>query len=188
MMKLETASNIAVIIAAGAVAGTALYSHVFRPSSTDPSAQATFAQQYKGKRVPLPGLDAGPGVATLVLFVSKNCHFCAESVPFYQRLAAVRTASSGHLRMIAAVPQAIETEAEAKEYFSERGIALDGARPAPFRAIGLVATPTLALVGSAGVITDVWTGKLAPDKETEVMARIGTICRECTPEGSAAKP
>jgi hypothetical protein len=127
-------------------------------------------------------------VATLVLFVSKDCHFCAASVPFYQRLAAVRSASSGHLKMVAAVPQATETESDARGYFSGHGIALDGAQPTPFRAIGLIATPTLALVGSNGIITDVWTGKLPPDKEAEVIRRVGAVCRECNPEGGSSKP
>lgn len=189
MKPLDIASNIAVIVAASAVAATAIYNHVAaRQTSAGAVSASTFTQQYKGKRVPLPGLEAGSGVTTLVLFVSKTCHFCEESAPFYRRLAAVRSASSGRFRMVAAVPQATETGAEAKTYFAERGITLDGAQPAPFRAIGLAATPTLALVSGSGIITDVWTGKLAPDKETEVIGRIEAMCRDCAREGRGVKP
>jgi hypothetical protein len=179
MSPLEKASNIAVIIAAGAIAVTAVYDRVVRPVPFGATPSDTFAKQYKGKPMPLPGFQQGMAPATLVLFVSKNCHFCAESVPFYQRLAAVRSASSGRLRIIASVPQALETEAEAREYFSEKEITLDGAQPAPFRLIGVTATPTLALVGDRGIVTDVWVGKLPPEKEQEVVSRIAAICGGC---------
>jgi len=188
MKLVETASNIAVIIAAGAVAVTVIYDHVARPTFGGALAENAFSQQYKGKQAPVPGLGPSPGATTLVLFVSKTCHFCEESVPFYQRLAVVRSASSGHLKLVAAVPQAIETEAEANTYFADRGIALDAARPTSFRTIGMAATPTLALVDDRGIITDVWTGKLAPAEEAAVIGRIEAICHDCTKAGSAVKP
>ena len=178
---LEKVSNIAVILAACAVAATAVYDRAARPGPPGASLPGgTFTQQYKGKSIPLEGFQ--PGAATVVLFVSKDCRFCAASAPFYQRLAAMRSASSGRLRIVASVPRATETEEEARAYFSARGIALDWARPAPFRLIGVSSTPTLALVSSKGIVTDVWIGKLVSAKEAEVIRRISAECNGCIRE------
>ena len=186
MRLLEKTSNIAVIVAACAVAANALYDRVANPAVSSAAPQDTFARHYKGKPIPLAGFQRG--AATVVLFVSKNCHFCAESAPFYQRLATMRSASSGRLRIVASVPQALETEEDAKGYFSGRGITLDAAQPAPFHKIGVMGTPTLALVSIKGLVTDVWTGKLATDKEDEVIRRISAECSGCVREGSGGQP
>lgn len=175
-------------MAAGVVAVTAVYDRATRPEPLGMRPANSFAYRHLGKRLPLPGFQPRDAVATIVLFVSKNCTFCTESVPFYQRLAAVRSASSGRLRMVAAVPQATETAVEARTYFAQRGIILDEALPAPFRAIGLMATPTLILVGHDGIITDVWTGKLTTDNEAGVLGRIQTVCSKGFPIGARSGP
>ena len=182
---LETASSLAVIVAALAVTATAIYDHVLRPNLRGAVA-VTFAEQYKGKRLPIPAIGPQPGTTRLVLFVSKTCHFCEESVPFYQRLAAMRSVSSGHFKMIAAVPPATETEAEARERLNEHGISLDDAQLVPFRAIGVNGTPTLVLVDGDAIIRDVWVGKLGPEKEAEVVERIQASC-ECLGAGAGKR-
>lgn len=184
MKLLEVASNVAVIIAAGAIAVTSIYGHVARPKSGGATSAMVFSERYKSKRIPLPRIETGTGVTTLVLFVSSSCHFCEESMPFYRRLADMRSGSAGRFKTVAAVPQAVETEAGARAYFSERGLAVDEAQRAPFRAIGVTATPTLALVGSDGIVVDVWTGKLPPSQEAEVVKRIEDTCHGCSPAGS----
>lgn len=103
-------------------------------------------------------------------------------MPFYRRLAAIRTASQGRLRVLAIAPKASETELETKAHFSEQGIALDGAQAISFSAIGVLGTPTVALVGSDGAVVAVWTGKLPQEKETQMVERIFAVCRGCIRE------
>ena len=187
MKLLEIASNVAIILAAGAVGVTVIYDRVVSPERFGEAPANTFAKQYEGKRLPLPGFQPGVTTTTVVLFVSKSCHVCAESVPFYRQIAAMRSTSSDRIRIVAAVPQAIETEAEARTYFSDRGILLDQAIPVPFRAIGLMATPTVALVGSDSIVRDVWVGKLTPDKEAEALGRIEAVCCGLITNSSGAR-
>jgi hypothetical protein len=41
-----------------------------------------------------------------------------------------------------------------------------------FPKLGIDATPTLLLVNQEGVVSQVWIGKLTPEKETEVLSQI----------------
>jgi hypothetical protein len=176
MNRLEKASNIAVIIAATVVAVTTIYGRLRPPAAGVATEQ--FAKQYTGKPLPLPGIQ-GAAVTTLVLFASVNCHYCAESVPFYRRLAELRSGSSGQLRLVTAFPQARQTADETARYFSEKGITLDAVEPIAFPAIGVNGTPTLALVDRSGTVKAVWVGKLSAEKEAEVLLQIHSMCRDC---------
>src|SRR5690242_18632124 len=43
-----------------------------------------------GRSVELPDVDWGGAGLTVVLDLSPTCHFCNDSMPFYQKLVAVR--------------------------------------------------------------------------------------------------
>jgi hypothetical protein len=107
-------------------------------------------------------------------------------MPFYRRLAALRSAPGEHMRIVAFVPQARETTEDARTYFTAQGLTADRIQPALFPAIGITGTPTLALVDSRGIVKDVWTGKLPPEEENEVVKRIGSQCPQCAAGGENA--
>ena len=49
---------------------------------------------------------------------------------------------------------------------------MDDVRQVPLNTLGVRGTPTLLLVNDAGVVTDVWVGKLEPDQQTQVLAAL----------------
>src|SRR5262245_36452300 len=74
------------LIAGGVAIGWAL----FAPS---PSRTAQDVQRYhKGDSAPLViGYDYYASPVTVLIFLSTHCRFCKDSIPFYQRLAALPT-------------------------------------------------------------------------------------------------
>jgi hypothetical protein len=71
--------------------------------------------------------------------------------------------------MLAVLPQ---PATEARKYFSNAGVRVDDVRQVPLNTLGIRETPTLLLVNDAGVVTEVWAGKLEPSQETQVLATL----------------
>jgi hypothetical protein len=130
----------------------------------------------KTLEAPLPA-NADPAV-TVVLFVSKNCHFCSESMPFYRRLAALRVQGPGGLKLLAVTPAERETREDAVKYFADRDVALDGAGTLSFASLGVSGTPTIALLDHSKRVLSVWTGKLPSGTESQVISAIRALCHE----------
>jgi thioredoxin-related protein len=114
----------------------------------------------------LPDVDWKASDQTLVLVLSTTCHFCTESTPFYKQVIQKR---KGRTRLIAVLPQSVEA---GRKYLADLGIAVDDVRQAPPSSLGVQGTPTLLLVNKDGVITSSWRGKLRPEKELEVIAKL----------------
>jgi hypothetical protein len=58
------------------------------------------------------------------------------------------------------------------KYLADLGIAVDDVRQARLTSLGIRGTPTLLLVNKDGVVRSSWVGRLRPEKELEVMARL----------------
>lgn len=117
-----------------------------------------------GKEVPLYGIDWSANETTVVLYISTTCRYCDESKDFYQRLSTDKS-----VRIIAVLPQSTD---EASKYLETHNIKVDQVLNSSLREIGVTATPTLLLVNGVGNVTDSWRGKLSPDKEAEVLAKL----------------
>ena len=63
-----------------------------------PPAQATLV----GQTITLHGVHFAPQSKTLILTISTTCHFCKDSEPFYQELAAQ---NKGPIKIVAVLPQ-----------------------------------------------------------------------------------
>jgi hypothetical protein len=100
--------------------------------------------------------------------LSKNCHYCTESGPFYRRLVQ-QAATNDHNRVIAAFPQDVTA---GRDYLTSLDISIDEIMQVSPVDVGTRATPTLVLVDNHGVVKDVWVGKLSSEKEAEVLARL----------------
>ena len=68
--------------------------------------------------------------------------------------------------MVAVLPQ---TTSEAQAYLTSQGVHVNEVKQATLNSIGVRGTPTLLLVDKAGVVTNVWVGKLQPDQEAQVL-------------------
>ncbi len=119
-----------------------------------------------GKPIPIDGLDV-QNKRSLVLYLSTKCRYCTESAPFYKRL--LEENKSKGISVVAVLPQSVE---ESREYLKEHGVQIDEIKQSSLQSIGVRATPTILLTDESGVVTDSWVGKLQPDREEQVIAKL----------------
>jgi hypothetical protein len=168
--KVEVAANLCIIVTAVLLCGILVKPYILpvpilpAPSSDGPT--EIRGEIKRGDKVTVSGIDWRKSQKTLLLALSTACHFCTESSPFYRRLVNERTST----RLVALVPQA---EEEGRAYLRSVGVGIDEVRHVTFKGLGLTGTPTLLLVDENGVVSDVWVGALTPNKEEEVISRLG---------------
>ncbi len=160
--KIELLTNLAIIVVAVLI-GTLFVRKYLVSGDVRAAPQVT-----AGTKVSLPDIDWGKNKQTLLLVLSKGCHFCSESASFYQRLVHEKQ-EHGDFQIIAVLPQ---SPSDSKEYLSKLSVSVDDIRQAPLKSIGIKGTPTLISVNNAGVVINSWTGKLSDDKESEVLAQL----------------
>lgn len=137
-------------------------------SPTPPKSVAVDSPQIKpGAKLSLADMDWTKSGQTLLLILSTNCRYCAESAPFYQRLAQQK-AGRNNIRLVAVLPQSI---GEGQKYLSDHSISVDEVRQSPPLAAYANATPALVLIDRTGSVVESWVGKLPPQKEAEVLDR-----------------
>ena len=153
------------ILAVALLLAMVLVKYYLLPNTREPSAGP---QLRAGMSLSLPNLDWKTDQQTVLLVLSKNCHYCTESGPFYRRLVQ-QAATNNHNRVIAAFPQDVTT---GRNYLTSLDISIDEIMQVSPVSVGTPATPTLVLLDNRGVIKDVWVGKLSSEKEAEVLARL----------------
>ena len=161
--KIEVGANVAIIVLA-LLLGTLLVRRYLLPQTPNPGPVAN-ARIRPGTKLSVPGADWTRNERTLLMVLSTTCHFCTDSAPFYQRLAR----GHGATHLVAVMPQPI---GEAQNYLSEHGISVDEIRQADPEAIGVRGTPTLILLDGTSSVLETWDGKLPPEKESEILARL----------------
>jgi thioredoxin-related protein len=162
--RIELIANIAIIVVAILLGGVLFNRYLL---SASPKAEAVERTPIKpGMKLSLSGVDWARGDKTLLLVLSTNCRYCAESVSFYQQLAQQKT-ERNDVRLIAILPQSAD---EAQKYLNEHGITVDEVRQAAPGAAYAKATPTLIMVDRTGSVIESWVGKLPPEKEAEVLS------------------
>lgn len=114
----------------------------------------------------LAGVNWSANGRTVVLALSTYCHFCTESAPFFRRM---RESVGKDVKLVGVFPQPI---AAAESSLKREGVRLDQVMQVSLDRIGVTGTPTMLLVNSNGIVTQTWVGKLAPEKEAEVLKTI----------------
>ena len=172
---IETLANLCIVIVAllgAAVLARQLIAREPVPAAAStarprPSGQAAgAAAPVKGAPFSLPGVDWTKQDQTLVLVLSSTCHFCTESAPFYQRLVT-EARRNRNTRLIAVLPQPTE---DGIRYLKQVGVSIDEVLQAPLSTLGTRGTPTLILVDKRGEVKNTWIGRLAAERESEVLA------------------
>jgi len=105
----------------------------------------------RGSRVSLPAIDWAQPNPTLILALSKDCHYCSASAPFYSLLLQI--ARGRGVRLIVLSPQPVP---DVKGWLDSLYVYPAEIRRSKLRPIGITATPTLLLANEVGVVTDVW--------------------------------
>jgi len=156
--KIETMMNIVVIVLGVVVGSVFLKDHFFSPASQPESIKVG------DKLANVKGWDWAAHDQTLVLGLKKGCHFCEDSAPFYQRLAA--QPQHGGLTIVAVFP---DTADEVKGVVQSEALRIPALAGVPLESLKISATPTLLLVDKNGTVENAWIGMLSPRQEREVM-------------------
>lgn len=117
----------------------------------------------------LDGWDWGAHEQTLVLVLKKGCHFCEDSMPFYQRLLAAHKQDSSSTAVVAAFPDAADV---VKEVVQSQGLDLPALAEVRLEDLKASGTPTLLFVDQRGTVLKAWIGMLSPRQELEVMTAL----------------
>lgn len=158
--KIEVAANVAIIIVACLV--VVLFIKNYRNQNSGQPHPIT-----AGTRFALTSIDWAAHSRNIVLALSTSCHFCNESAGFYREL--VKECQARGIPTTAVLPQSVS---EAQAYLSNEGVTVNQVRQASLPSLEITGTPTLLLINDAGKVEYVWYGKLAPDEEKDVLAKL----------------
>jgi hypothetical protein len=164
--RAELAANIAIIIVASVLCVALV--KTFLLSAAPPRPAPALTTISRGARLLVPDVDWSQHQRHVVLVLQKGCHFCSESAPFYRELWGA-VGGRKDVDLIAVLPQ---DEATSTEYLKGLGVSVNEVRRSDLSSVGVSGTPTLFLTDGEGVVTDVWVGKLSPEKEQEVLKRL----------------
>ena len=164
--RAELFANIAIIIVAILLSVVLVKRFVL--DRNEPANPVAANQLASGDRVPLEGIEWLKNGHTILLVLQKECRYCTESAPFYQRLIT-ETANRADVKLIALFPQ---TVTEGKQYLDEIGVNISDVRQVSPKQVKVSGTPTLILVNESGVAVDIWKGKLPPEAESQVLRKL----------------
>lgn len=170
--KVEVVANVAVILLAVVIGSVYLKDRFSTPGPTSNEVKA-------GDRLPhLDGWDWGAHDRSLVLVLKKGCHFCEDSAPFYQRLAAKQQEDRSNAAVVAVFPDPADA---VKEVVQSEGLGIHALAGVPLETLKVSGTPSMLLVDRSGTVLNAWIGMLSPRQEVEVMNAVacsGERCRE----------
>ena len=81
----------------------------------------------------------------------------------------MRETSGANLQIVAALPQSTTA---GKEYLQKLNVPVSEIKQVSFDEINVSGTPTLILLDNEGKVINYWVGKLPPEKEGEVLAKL----------------
>ena len=120
-----------------------------------------------GAKVDVPDVNWNSNRRTLIIYTSKACHFCTESMPFYKELAQKQVEIKTKIVVVSS-----NTVEASKGYFKEHGVDFLEVRRAFLVSIGVRGTPTLLLVNEKGEVLNSWIGRLSKEREREVISKL----------------
>lgn len=165
--KIEVFTNIAIILVA-LILGIVLVKKFLFTDSPKNSPKETVAV---GKKINFDQIDWASNNHTLLLILSKDCHFCSESMPFYQKLTQ-EISHNPAVRISAVFPQDTQT---AKSYLDSNQLRIDQLYQADPPAFGVGGTPTMLLINNQGQVEETWFGKLTEDEQQKVLKRLNLL-------------
>ena len=165
--KVQLLAHLATILIA-ILLGIAVTEQYFLAKQTRYPEPTPFVALRAGARLAVPGIDWTKNDRTLLMALSRGCHFCSASAPFYKKLTQELSARKD-VGMVAAFPQPVD---EAQNYLSTLGVSISDVRQLRLDSLGVLGTPTLILVNREGVVINAWRGQLPPDKEEEVLNQL----------------
>lgn len=170
--SLEVVANILIVIVA-VLCLFLLWQKYFR---AQPPSQTTEQSSRPAPKVPPVGstvsgvdVDWSKNKKNVLLVLQVGCRFCSESADFYQTL--IQQTKDKGVSVLAVLPQSKE---EARKYLDNLQLSNLDTKQAAMSTLDVSGTPTLIVTDDKGQITNVWVGKLAPEKQNEVLSLLSS--------------
>jgi len=155
---LDVVTTLAIITVCALLAYTLLHNR--QPS---PATSASL----KGMQLPvLTEYDWNANPRTLALAIRKGCHFCEESLPFYEHLSELQAEHKLRAHILVITP---DEAAVAQEMLRTARINADSATGEQLDQLHVTGTPTIMLVDTHGRIQQAWIGKQTPKGEEQII-------------------
>jgi thioredoxin-related protein len=165
-VRLETVTNIATIATCAVVCFAFLGRGLINP----PAYPQTKPAYKAGDTIRIENVDTKGAPNTLLMFVRSGCHYCTESMGFYEHLADSAEHWKGTFRLVALTP---EDESVTANYLDEHSVAVDAVVQIQTNATQFSGTPTLVLVDKDGKVREAWQGQLPVKQESRVLEALG---------------
>lgn len=169
---IEVAANILIVVVA-VLCLVVIWQKYFR---TQPQPQQTEQANRPAMKVPTVGsmvsavdVDWSKHKKNVLLVLQVGCRFCSESAGFYKTLIE-QTKDKG-VSVLAVLPQSKE---EARKYLDDLQLSNLDTKQAAMKTLDVSGTPTLIVTDDKGQITNVWIGKLPPEKQNEVLSLLSS--------------
>ncbi len=127
-----------------------------------------------GARLEVDDIDWSESEQTYVLALNKTCAFCKVSAPLYRRLVEESAQREG-VRVIALLPHPV---GESVQYLDGLGIKASEVRDVRFDSLGIMNTPTIMLVNKAGIVTNMWVGRIPKNSEDTLFKRMPEVVQK----------
>lgn len=167
---VEVIANVLIVVVA-VLCLFLLWQKYFRtqPSQTTESNRPAPKVPVVGSKVSGVDVDWSRNKKNVLLVLQVGCRFCSESAGFYQTLMQ-QTKDKG-VSVLAVLPQ---TKEEARKYLDDLQLSNLDTKQAPMNSLDVSGTPTLIVTDDKGQITNVWVGKLPPEKQNEVLSLLSS--------------
>jgi hypothetical protein len=156
--KLEAFANVAVILMALTMGYVLLGRYV--------AAYRTRSVKAGDRLAAMPSLDWKQHRRTLVLVLNTGCHFCDQSAPLYQKLAAAQQRGGSDLGVVAVFPNDAEM---VQRFMTKENLGIRSVAEVPLDKLLVDATPTLILVDKDGRVERSWVGMLSASEELDLL-------------------
>jgi hypothetical protein len=156
----DLAANVAFVICCAALAAVG----VLRMRGAPPGHVARENVLARGAPNPFVLPAAWDGRAVLCVFVSGNCRVCAESLPFYRRLAGRAAAAPGAVTLMFV---SMDPAEETQQYLRSAGIAGVSVAAVP-RPAGIPGTPSIVWLDRDHHVAGSWVGGVSPRQEKDL--------------------
>jgi hypothetical protein len=131
---------------------------------------ASYARSLVGQKLQLSEVGWSRSQMSAVLFLSTQCHFCEESMPFYRELSENRSTVSKNRVALIAISR--EPGSDVENHLGQNHVYFDHVYQVPSTFKLLKSTPTLLLVNGEGTIQRAFVGELNVEREREVLALV----------------
>lgn len=164
-MTLEKAINIAGMMLCVGVIGV-VGADLYHRSATGVSPSSTplkVGDRVKG----MERLGFRRSGRMLLLVTASTCHFCTNSIPFYQRLSI--TARRSGVPVVAVAAEPVGTN---RQFLASGGVLIDATLSGEELQLPTRGTPTLVIVRNDGQILSLWEGLLDSSSESRVLEAV----------------